>query len=211
MLKENLDSKIESFDGNGGNSNKAQTVHRGEQDTNPAISAEEMSDIFKRLNQCEEKAALVSLIDPYAVQFILKKSQHISINRFLQAQQSGSKYSGHLRGPFCKPLFSEKVSSLKIVIIYLFKCTEDEINISKKEIEMVEQDTRTHAKGPGVFRHQAGRIGACICGPVYHTNLAQLSLSLTNSICYPHLFKLNNKAIKHGWKHVEHSIKTYEQ
>ena len=188
MLKENLDSKIESFDGNGGNSNKAQTVHRGEQDTNPAISAEEMSDIFKRLNQCEEKAALVSLIDPYAVQFILKKSQHISINRFLQAQQSGSKYSEHLR-----------------------KCTEVEINISKKEIEMVEQDTRTHAKGPGVFRHQAGRIGACICGPVYHTNLAQPSLSLTNSICYPHLFKLNNKAIKHGWKHVEHSIKTYEQ
>ena len=188
MLEENLDSKIESFDGNGGNSNKAQTVHRGEQDTNPAISAEEMSDIFKRLNQCEEKAALVSLIDPYAVQFILKKSQHICINRFLQAQQSGSKYSEHLR-----------------------KCTEVEINISKKEIEMVEQDTRTHAKGPGVFRHQAGRIGACICGPVYHTNLAQPSLSLTNSICYPHLFKLNNKAIKHGWKRVEHSIKTYEQ
>ena len=29
MLKENLDSKIESFDGEGGNSNKAQTFHRG--------------------------------------------------------------------------------------------------------------------------------------------------------------------------------------
>ena len=56
MLKENLDSKIESFDGNGENSNNAQTVHRWEQDTNPAISAEEMSDIFKRLNQYEEKA-----------------------------------------------------------------------------------------------------------------------------------------------------------
>lgn len=176
MLKENLDSKIESFDGNGENSDKAQTVHRGEQDTNPAISAEEMSDIFKRLNQCEEKAALVSLIDPYAVHFILKKkSQHISITRFLQAQQSGSKYSEHLR-----------------------KCSEVEINISKKEIEMVEQDKRTHAKEPGVFRNQAGRIGASICGPVYHTNLAQPSPSLTNSICYPHLFKLNNKTIKHG-------------
>ena len=81
MLKENLDSKIESFDGNGENSNNAQTVHscRGEQDTNPAISAEEMSDIFKRLNQREEKAALVSLIDPYAVQFIFKKSRNISV------------------------------------------------------------------------------------------------------------------------------------
>lgn len=79
MLKENLDSKIESFDGNGENSNNAQTVHRWEQDTNPAISAEEMSDIFKRLNQYEEKAALVSLIDPYAVQFIFKKSRNISV------------------------------------------------------------------------------------------------------------------------------------
>ena len=25
------------------------------------------------------------------------------------------------------------------------------------------------------------------------------------------MFKLNNKAIKHGWKHEEHAIKTYEQ
>ena len=36
----------------------------------PAFSVEEVSDFFKKLNQCKEKASLLSLIDPYADQFI---------------------------------------------------------------------------------------------------------------------------------------------
>ena len=41
----------------------------------------------------------------------------------------------------------------------LFKCSEIEINISDKEIEMVEQDARTQAKGPGFFRYRYKNCG----------------------------------------------------
>ena len=187
-LKENLDNKIESIDGEGGSFNKTQTVNTGEQKTKPAVSVDEMSQFFKKLNQCEEKASLLSLIESYADQFI-SKSRNIPVVTDLYDPNNL-----HLNYPEL-----------------LRKCLQVEINISEKEIETVEQDTRTQAKGPGFFRHRAGRIGASVCGAVYHTNLAQPSLSLIHSICYPHLFKLNNKAINHGCKYEEHAIKTYEQ
>lgn len=60
-LKENIDSKIECIDGEGGSSNKTQTVNTGAQNTKPAISVEEMLQFFKRPNQCEEKASLFTL------------------------------------------------------------------------------------------------------------------------------------------------------
>ena len=41
----------------------------------------------------------------------------------------------------------------------LCKCSEIEINISDKEIEMVEQDARTQAKGPGFFRYRYKNCG----------------------------------------------------
>ena len=46
-LKENLDNKIESIDGEGGSFNKTQTVNTGEQKTKPAVSVEEMVAIFQ--------------------------------------------------------------------------------------------------------------------------------------------------------------------
>ena len=41
----------------------------------------------------------------------------------------------------------------------LRKCSEIEINISDKEIEIVEQGTRTPAKGPGFFRYRYRNCG----------------------------------------------------
>ena len=124
MLKENLDSKIESFDGEGGNSNKAQTFHRGAENTNPAISAEEMLDFFKRLNQCEEKAALLSSIDPYAVHFILK-SRSI---------------------PIITDLYEPNNLDLNYPEL-LSKCSEVEVNISEKEIEMASRTQELMRRG----------------------------------------------------------------
>ena len=117
----------------------------------------------------------MSLIDPYSDQFI-SKSRNV-------------------------PVLTDLYDSVNLDLQYyelLRKCVEVKVNISEKEIAIVEQDTRAQAKGPGFFRHRAGRIGASVCGAVYHTNLAQPSQSLIQSICYPHLYKLNTKAIKHG-------------
>ena len=128
-----------------------------------------MSEFFRKLNRCEEKAALLSLIDPYADQFI-SKSRNI---------------------PVLTDLFDPNNLDLKYPEL-LRKCLEVEINISEKEIATVELDTGAQAKGSGFFRHCAVTIGASVCGAVYHTNLAQPSLSLIHCMCYPHLFKLNN-------------------
>ena len=127
-LKENLDSKIESIDGEGGSSNKTQTVNTGAQNTKPAVSVEEMSQFFKKLNQCEEKASLLSLIDPYADQFISKSRNVPVVTDLYDPNNLDLNYPELLR-----------------------KCLEVAINISEKEIETVEQDTRTQAKGPGFF------------------------------------------------------------
>ena len=44
-----------------------------------------------------------------------------------------------------------------------------------------------------------------------HTNPAQPSQSLIKSICYPHLFKINPKAVTYGCKHEDDAIKAYEE
>ena len=92
----------------------------------------------------------------------------------------------------------------------LQKCVGVKIMLSDEDIKIVEQDTREQAKGPGFFRHRAGRIGASVSGAVYHSNIAQPSQSLLKSVCYPHLYKVNSKAIKHGCKYEEYAIKAYK-
>ena len=78
------------------------------------------------------------------------------------------------------------------------KCADVKIMLSDEYIKLVEQDTTDQAKGPGFFRHRAGRIGASVSGAVYHSNVARPSQSLIKSVRYPHLYKVNIKAIKHG-------------
>lgn len=192
-LKEDLDCKIESLDNNGtisGDQNK--TVSGQISNANAGIASaaeiEEVSEFYKKLNACNTKAAILSLNGPYADQFI-SKSRNV-------------------------PVLTDLYDSVNLDLQYhelLRKCLEVKVDISEKEIDIVEKDTRAQAKGPGFFRHRAGRIGASVCGAVCHTNLAQPSQSLIQSICYPHLYKLNNKAIKHGCKYEESAIKAYEQ
>ena len=92
----------------------------------------------------------------------------------------------------------------------LQRCKDVKITLSDQDISLVEQDTRDQAKGTNFFRHRAGRIGASVSGAVYHSNVVQPSQSLIRSICYPHLYKVNSRAIKHGCKFEGHAISAYE-
>lgn len=83
-----------------------------------------MLDFFKRLNQCEEKAALLSLIDPYAVQFILKSRSIPIITDLYEPNNLDLNYPELLR-----------------------KCSEVEVNISKKEIEMASRTQELMRRG----------------------------------------------------------------
>ena len=148
-------------------------------------STEEIDKFYEELNLCETKAVVLSLLDPYAEQFVAK-SRNV---------------------PVLSDLYD--VSNLDLDYPELLqKCREVEISMSDEEIKIV--DTRDQAKGPGFFRHRAGRIGASASGAVYHSNIAQPSQSLVKSVCYPHFYKVNSKAIKHGCKYEEYAIKAYE-
>ncbi|XP_022802529.1 uncharacterized protein LOC111340026 [Stylophora pistillata] len=186
-LKEELDSKIDSFDGKDTRFDQNKTV-KPKITSSTIVSAQEVLNFYERLNKCETKAAVLTLIDPYADQFV-SKSRNV---------------------PVVTDLYEPRNLDLKYTEL-LNKCLEVEINISEEEIEIVEQDTKTQAKGSGFFRHRAGRIGASVCGAAYHTNIAQPSQSLIQSVCYPHLFKLNIKAVKYGCKYEESAIRAYEQ
>ena len=88
------------------------------------LPAEEMLDFFKRLNQCEEKAALFSLIDPYAVQFTLKSRSIPIITDLYEPNNLDLNYPELLR-----------------------KCSEVEVNISEKEIEMASRTQELMRRG----------------------------------------------------------------
>ena len=48
-------------------------------------------------------------------------------------------------------------------------------------------------------------------GTASKCNLAKPPLSTIRTFCYPHLFKVNTKAIKHGCKYEDIAIKAYAE
>ena len=92
----------------------------------------------------------------------------------------------------------------------LRKCNEVQLNYSDEQIKLVEENTQTQSKGAGFFKHRAGRIEASISSAVFHANLSQPSQNLVKTICYPSLYKINTKAMRHGCKHEDAAIKAYE-
>ena len=157
-LKENLDTRIDSLD---------TTCHECQVEPPYAcrkattsipslpVPKSEMDIFYQALNHCETKASVLSLIDPYAEQFVAK-SRNV---------------------PVLSDLFEPTNLELKYPEL-LQKCKDVKINVSDEEIKIVEQDTQDQARGPGFFRHRAGRIGASVNGAVYHSNVAQPSQSL---------------------------------
>ncbi|PFX28251.1 hypothetical protein AWC38_SpisGene7016 [Stylophora pistillata] len=70
-LKENLDNNIESFDGY---STQTQTVgDAANKDTNPSILKEDVSQFYKKLNQCETTASTLSFIIHYNGRWATKR------------------------------------------------------------------------------------------------------------------------------------------
>ena len=94
---------------------------------------------------------------------------------------------------------------------FLKKWFNLKITLSSKEISQVEKDTQNQAKESGFFTRRAGRISASLSGAVCHTNPVQPSQSLIKSIYYPHLCKINTKAVTYGCKHEDDAIKAYEE
>lgn len=70
-MKEKLDNNIESSDGFY-NQTRLTVGAAANKNTKRSVSAEDVSEFYKKLDRCETKASILSLIDPYADQFITK-------------------------------------------------------------------------------------------------------------------------------------------
>jgi len=187
-MKQELDMKIDSLGENmHAEANVKKVQHPSKSAAVDAPTSAEMTVLYHKLNGCSIKPVALSLIDPFAEQFI-------SISRSI-------------------PKVTDLYDSTNLDLQYpdlIKKCMDIKIELSDGEMKSIEKDTIKQAKGAGFFRHRAGRIGASVSGTVSHSNLAQPSQSLIKSICYPHLYKVNTKAVKHGCKHEEDAIVTYE-
>ena len=173
-LKENLDEKINSLSGNMATSQQNSTQQESKilHSKVTTSSTEEMSTLFEKLNQCKIKPVALSLVNNYADQFVSKSRTVPVVSDLFETENVDLEYPDLLR-----------------------KCVNLTLDISLEDINQVEIDTRSQAKGTEFFRHCAGRIGASVSGAV-NCNLAQPPQSLIKTICYPHLFKVNTKATR---------------
>ena len=85
----------------------------------------------------------------------------------------------------------------------LRKCASLKLHISANEINLVEMDTWSQAKGSGFFGHCASRVRASVGGSTFNSNLAQSPQSLIKTMRFPQLFGVNTKAIQHGYKYED--------
>lgn len=184
-LKENLDQKINSLQEKGVKKERNDRMPSSYKAASP--TAEEITTLFRKLNNCKTKAVALSLIPAYADQFVAQSRTVPVVTDLFNTENLDLNYQELLK-----------------------LCLSVNLDVTDEQIKQVEKDTRSQAKGPGFFRHRAGRIGASVSGVAFHSNLAQPPQSCIKSVCYPNLYKLNTKAIKHGCKYEEFAIKAYE-
>lgn len=184
-LKADLDAKIDSI---GERREVCVASHGSNLWTIKVPTLSEMNNLCRQLNKGKVKPVALSLIEPYSDQFVLKSRQILTISGLFDPENMSLSYPDLLK-----------------------KCFNLKITLSSEEILLIEKDTQNQAKGTGFFRHRAGRIGASLSWAVCHTNPAQPSQSLIKSICFPHLFKINTKAVTYGCKHEDDAIEADEE
>jgi len=159
-LKSALEQKTETSHQNTGEGSKILEERCFQTFASNAIPSDgKMQQIYAKLNACKMKAVALSLIDPYADQFI-DESRTLTI---------------------IPDLF--ETGNLELDYPELIKmCVEVTLGVSEEHIKKIEISTRTQASGSGFYRDRAGRIGASQCFSAFHTNLTQPSQSLINPL-----------------------------
>ena len=117
-----------------------------------------MNDFYKSLNYCKIKPVALSLVNPYAEDFILRSRDILTVSDVFDKKYLTFEYHELLKA-----------------------CTD----ISERDIKLIEKDTRKQSKGASFYHHRAGRIGASISKLASHTNPAQPSQSLIKTIFTP--------------------------
>ena len=161
-LKENLDDKIKKFSETCPDATTVQPTHLINlaipspsvlsNCSSAVLSKTEMETPFAKLNEWKIKPVALSLVQPYCEQFILKSRDIPTICDLFQPSHLDLTYPELLR-----------------------KCAEIDINLSDADLQLIEKDTRTQARGTAFFRHRTGRIGALSSWAASHTKPAMPS------------------------------------
>ena len=148
----------------------------------------EINNLMGELDKCKVKPVCLSLVHPYANQFVLESRSISTVPDLYSSDNLDLSYPELLK-----------------------KCEQTDLDITTEQMEVIERETREQSKGKSFFKHRAGRIGASVSGAVAHTNPTQPSQSLIKKICYPQLFNCSTKATEYGIKHEKDAVQAYEK
>ena len=130
-MKEELDKAVDCID-----SNTTASVSVKQQVEGPSIFADapassELASFYSKLNGCNTKPVLLSLIDPYAKQFVSKSRSIPAVTDLYNPANLDLEYPDLLR-----------------------KFLKVKLELSEEEIGIVENETRKQAKDAAFFRHR---------------------------------------------------------
>ena len=131
----------------------------------------ETEAFFALLSTCKTKAAILSLVEPYASNYIPK-----SLDENLPLCLSGMYY-----------LVMNYSELLKV-------CETCDVSVSQQQAKAVELNTKSQSKSPLWSSMRTGRITASRFKAVSHTSPASPSISLIMSICHPEISRFKTAA-----------------
>ena len=155
-------------------------------------SRSDMDRLYQMLSKGTNKPAILSLITPYSNMYVPPRTTHTGLPPVLQL----------LHNPdYMKLTYDELLSKSESI----------NINISAEMASRLEAETRSQHKSKMWFRFRAGRVTASKMKAACHTDVANPSISLLNSICYPEVFSFSSKQTSWGNKHEKDGINLYKK
>ena len=157
----------------------------------PSPSETELSHFLNSIKNCHSKTALLSLIPAHSDSYVPKP-----VHPELPAVLSN--------------LFDNSLADADYPTL-LQKAEEafEQLEVTKKQQELVEEKTRGQASCRLWFRMRTGRITASKFKSACHTDPACPSHSLIMSICHPEIARFNTEATKWGCHHEQTARDAY--
>ena len=143
----------------------------------------ETEAFFALLSTCKTKPAILSLVEPYASNYIPK-----SLDENLPLCLSGM-----YKPEYLVMNYSEL---LKV-------CETCDVSVSQQQAKAVELNTKSQSKSPLWSSMRTGRITASRFKAVSHTSPASPSISLIMSICHPEISRFKTAATCWGCEHEQ--------
>ena len=155
----------------------------------PTPTEGEINQLFKSLHIGGGKCEILSLVEPYANDFI-PEVDYNTLSMPLTELRDESAFSLN---------FAE--------LLNLCQETEKTINVTEHQANQVEKVTQSQADSKKIWLHfRAGRIAASKMKSTCHTNPAQPSESLVKSICCTDAHGFFSAATKWGSSHEKQAL-----